>query len=148
MDGHGGHLLLILYYFQKKHGKEALKNLKIELVDIDEGVTKWHKVMFPCRKLECLTERIVVKEVPVPKRTLVYMNFCGMAESFKEVCGFLKRTKESFRCMIGFSVERAAEKMKFKFESFAEKDGLKTKTINKDRKKFLVLKVSRGSGKK
>lgn len=107
MDGCGGFLLLFLEEMERLHSKNVLERLTIELVDIVGEVTEWHKKMFRCSAIRCLTEKIVDKDVPLPFSTLLYMNFCGIAMFFDEVCQFLKAHPIGY--MLSFSLQRAAK---------------------------------------
>lgn len=106
MDGHCGFLLMFMAEVHDRYGSKYLNSLKFELVDIDDTVTQWHKHMYRCTTLECLTENIVDRKNPLPDSTLLYLNFCGVSKSFEDVRAYLK--EHPIQCMLSFSMARGA----------------------------------------
>jgi len=136
MDGRGGFLLLVLREVKKMFGENFLNNLEIELVDIDRDVIFWHAKMFPCQKIQHLREDIIPQMLFSPnERMLLYMNFCGIADSFQNVIDYLGKLRGGDYCLISFSIARAAARIEGEFRSRLERLGLtfaKTETGRND----------------
>ena len=109
MDGRGSLLLMFLLKVREFFGVKRLNSLRIELVDIDPKVTAWHKQVFRCPNIVCLTENIVSLGVPVPKTTLLYFNFCGISASYDHIVKYLKTSSTKTECMLSFSTGRRAQ---------------------------------------
>jgi len=143
MDGHCGLLLTFLDKFEQEFGKERLNALTIELVDICPKVTNWHEAMFKCpRNIHCLTEDII-PEKPLENTTMLYMNFCAIAESIEKVIEFLKHSSPS-TCMLSFTVMRAAKKHAPRLRKCGE--GIWTMEevkAERERKNFITFIVTR-----
>lgn len=106
MDGRCGFLLLFMKAVRERYGAKYLNSLKIELVDIDDSVTQWHKKFYRCPTFHCTTENVLSLKAPLPDTTLLYLNFCGISKSFDLVREYLKTYR--IECMISFSVARRA----------------------------------------
>jgi len=106
MDGHCGFLLQFLYQVREIYDEARLNSLTIELVDIVPSITEWHHKLYPCHSLHCLTEPIINIDNPLPDTTLLYMNFCGIAQIWGRVCAYLK--EHPTVCLLSFSLARSA----------------------------------------
>ena len=150
MDGHGRFLIRFMYEFRKLHGIKALNALEIELIDIDEAVTSWHKVAYSCPNVKCLTEDIipsrptdrferasgpgagrgrpfkpVIEQVQVPETTLLYMNFCGLGSSVDAVKRYARDATNSF--LLSFSLQRGAAGRDADFSRMVMSKGMRIK---------------------
>jgi hypothetical protein len=97
-----GSLFVFLAYVYTLHGIDAVRRLKIELVDEDPHVTAWQKAMFRCPNVVCVTEPLVSLNTPVPRTTLLYLNYRNIAASFDNVRAYLVANK--VECLLSFSV--------------------------------------------
>jgi hypothetical protein len=111
MDGFGGFTLLLLEQLCMKYGESVLTTFHLEIVDIVPEVTLWHQNTFRCVQIHCQTEKIVDIHRPLissspltTTRTLLYMNFCGIKESFNEVVTYLQHYP--MECLLSFSLQR------------------------------------------
>lgn len=139
MSGFYGFLLLVFRAILNLHGESYLRSLRLELVDIDDGITEWHKATLCCEKVTCLTEKIVDVRLPVNDNTYVYMNFCGIAESFDDVCEFLNQ--HPIRCMVSFTVQRAAKDYERAFIARSGRRGWRIEKVPSPRKDFVTYRV-------
>lgn len=139
MDGRCGFLLRFLSYVRMRHGVHRLNSLKIELVDIDHRVSQWHRYMYPCPTVMCLTENIVDMQKPVPSTTLLYLNFCGVAESFDHVRAYL--VAHPAKCLFSFSMARAAGKKNFE-NSLKSLSSAYVKKLPCERKDFVTYVIA------
>lgn len=139
MSGFYGFPLLLFGEILDQHGESYLRSLRLELVDIDDGITEWHKATLRCKKVTCLTEKIVDKRRPVNDNTYVYMNFCGIAESFDDVCEFLN--EHPIRCMVSFTVLRAAKDYERAFIARSGRKGWRIEKVKSPRKDFVTYQV-------
>jgi hypothetical protein len=104
MDGHGRFLLLFLDEIVSLHGAGRLRDLRIDLVDIDGDVNSWHKMLFgSCKQIRCICGDIFAQPPPT-KADLVYLNFCGASEFRAEIREFF----EQYPCLLSFYVSRGA----------------------------------------
>jgi hypothetical protein len=105
MDGHGNLTLCLLEAIESLHGKTFLNSLTLHLVDIEQSVTDWHSLVFPCDSVLCLTESIYHAQIPHLDTTFIYMNFCGIGRSKEGVCEFLDNHPRN--CMLSFCISRS-----------------------------------------
>lgn len=140
MDGFGGFTLLFLEaILSRNDGQQILKTLKIELVDIDQNVNTWHVHVFRCSSIICREENIVDKNNPVPTTTLLYMNFCGIAGSFKDVCEYLK--SHPTECLLSFSLQRAAKSYRHALMGYARWAPWTIRQVQSTRQDFITFHV-------
>jgi len=117
MDGHGRFVLLLLGAIISKHGEARANSLKIELVDIDQGVSAYHKSFYPEHLVaqgKLVLRSADVTTLPLSDETLVYLNFCGIAASKIAVKKLLKDAieKPNVRIVVSWSMARKAAKSK------------------------------------
>ncbi|KAL0485438.1 hypothetical protein AKO1_011740 [Acrasis kona] len=106
MDGHGRILLLFLKtMMEKKGGDERLRSLRIDWVDIDNGVCEWHKKTFECKSINHINSNIF--KSPTEPNTFVYLNFCGMGSMWGKLQDYL-RSNMSVHMMFSCSMARRA----------------------------------------
>jgi hypothetical protein len=141
MDGHCGFLMQYLNQVKLMYGEKRLNSLTIELVDIIPSITQWHQELYPCKTLHCLTESIVDAKHALPNSTLLYMNFCGVAKSWDDVCLFLK--KHPIECLLSFSVARAAKSFEHSLIAHTSSKicNWRVEKVDSDRRDFVTYVV-------
>eukprot|EP00761_Pharyngomonas_kirbyi_P008527 gb/GECH01008539.1/.p1 GENE.gb/GECH01008539.1/~~gb/GECH01008539.1/.p1 ORF type:complete len:370 (+),score=15.18 gb/GECH01008539.1/:1-1110(+) len=146
MDGHGRFLLLFLQEVEKRYGKCRVNRLKIELVDTDPDVHKWHQTVFKCPQLLCKEEDILSFDKN-SSHTLLYMNFCGISHCQEKVKDFVRNCHEQY--LLSFYVARGAEKKDYvkSFKAVLKHQNKQCRVqrhltkIETERKDFATLKL-------
>jgi hypothetical protein len=141
MDGRCGLLLTYLSNVRDLYGTDRLNSLTIELVDIVPEVTIWHKLMYRCRNIHCLTENILSLAKPLTVNVLLYLNFCGIAKHFAAVITYLQ--SYSTECMISFSTARRAQKKNYEKMLIASLPGYSLRKLPSQRNDFATWVVAR-----
>lgn len=108
MDGHGRIIFLVCIALLEED-KDFLDSLQIEIFDLNENVVNYHKSLFKnFQNVKVFHKNIF--DMPTSADTFVYLNFCGMASSFKNVKLFSKKCAEQRRIfLLSFSVARNAK---------------------------------------
>jgi hypothetical protein len=113
MFGYEGFFISFLQQVRSIHGDRRLKSLKVEVVDIDRGVTSWHARMLPCDNITCSTANVYDHWAnPTGCLTYDYLNFCGIGGDvgWSNILAFLQNKGLNFPLLLSFSTARKAAK--------------------------------------
>jgi hypothetical protein len=109
MDGYGRVLLRLLLELAERGALG--EGFRVELVDVDQRVSAFHRALYGGLGLVEVLSQDVTRRQP-DQRTVVYMNFCGMAASLGGVNSFLAEyaSRGQGRVVLSFSISRAARR--------------------------------------
>ena len=135
-DGHGRTLYFLISFLRKLAPN---RTFTIHVPDIDPYSYKWHELFFP------YDENITIKNYcgdfftfSFPKKSVVYLNFCGIGKSTKALEKYIENYKYGNNVttlFLSFCARKNrdfAEKMRLKGEIVSERSNFKTFKFVKD----------------
>merc|ERR1719410_216593 len=140
MDGHG-RMLRAIFAAAQRQSAAFFQNLKVIVVDWDEGNSKFHEMFFP-QNVQVATGDIFsfIRQNPVARDAFLYLNFCTLEGQVPKFVDFLqRRSTQSVLAGWGDDIPGLEELNKYILEQQARK-----KTWQVCKRKHYVTQFFRG----